>query len=223
MKVGPGMPSHDGESREELAAIAALPTAIGPCAEALPWLPAALLMALRVGHLAAASPVPALTEPSLEAVRSLLACLPTAANGADAQTLATAALVGRSAVATTLELVHATTAAQRAPLLPCALACVAALPAAGFRPDGGPSNAFRVSFTQVHSREVAERAATKLKAVLSDAAKVAAAKKGWAAKRAAAAARVDALFAAERAPLAVPLPYVVAGFSVLVALLLRRK
>ena len=100
---------------------------------------------------------------------------------------------------------------------------IAALPAAGFRPDGGPSNAFRVSFTQVHSREVAERAATKLKAVLSDAAKVAAAKKGWAAKRAAAAARVDALFAAERAPLAVPLPYVVAGVSVLVALLLRRK
>ena len=80
-----------------------------------------------------------------------------------------------------------------------------------------------MSFTQVHSREVAERAATKLKAVLADAAKVAAAKEGWAAKRAAAAARVDALFAAERAPLAVPLPYVVAGVSVLVALLLRRK
>ncbi|KAH8048722.1 2-aminoadipate transaminase [Aureococcus anophagefferens] len=77
-----------------------------------------------------------------------------------------------------------------------------ALPAAGFRPDGGPSNAFRVSFTQVHSREVAERAATKLKVVLSDAAKVAAAK-GW---RGAPGARVDALFAAGGPPWPCPCP-----------------
>jgi len=114
-----------------LKALAALPKALGEPAAALPWLPAPLLLALRLAHVAAAGRVDALSEPAVDAVKGLLAQLPPA--HAPAPAGPAALVVARSATETALMLAAATPAAARLPLLHCALAGAALLPVE----DGG--------------------------------------------------------------------------------------
>jgi len=90
----------------------------------LAWLPAPLLIALRVAHIAAAASVDALADPAIEAVNAIIAHVsePHPASGAPY------AMLARSAAETALSFATATHMCARLPLLRCVLACAAALP-----------------------------------------------------------------------------------------------